>query len=126
MPQPGHTYLRTHRVKGDVLSFLPRGEATAIEQSAAYRRSGRTAKTLVHAKPLGVEVVALRAGKSMAEHHVNGYVTIHVLRGALRVTTPEGPADLGSGGLLVLAPNTGHSVAARRDAQFLLTIALEP
>jgi len=113
-------------VKGEVLRFVPRGEAAALEQSAAYRRSGRTAKTLVNAKPLGVEVVALRAGKSMAEHRVKGYVSIQVLRGVLRVTTPKGPADVGSGGLLILAPDTAHSVTARRDARFLLMLALEP
>lgn len=125
MKQAGHTYLRTHRVKGDVLSFVPRDQATEIEQSAAYRRSGRTAKTLVHDGPFRVEVIVLRASKSMAEHHVNAYVTIHVLRGALRVTTTRGPADLGAGSLLVLEPNTAHSVTARRDARFLLTIALQ-
>jgi len=125
MPQQGHTYVRTHRLKGNVLSLAPRTEAAAIEASAAYRRSGRTAKTLVNAGRLGVEVVALRKGTSMAEHHVMGHVTIHVLRGALRVTTHEGPADLGSGDLLVLAPNVTHSVSARRDARFLLTLALE-
>lgn len=125
MPQQGHTYLRTHRLKGRVMRFAPRTEATAIEQSAAYRRSGRTAKTLVNEGPLGVEVVVLKKGTSMAEHRVKGHVTIHVLRGAVRVMTPEGPADIGSGDLLVLAPNTTHAVAARRDAQFLLTIALQ-
>jgi len=125
MPQLGHTYLRTHRLKGNVLSFALRDEATAIEQSAAYRRSGRTAKTLVNAGRLRVEVVALRKGASMAQHRAKGNVTIHVLRGALRVITPEGPADLGPGGLLVLAPNLTHAVTARRDASFLLTLTLE-
>ena len=125
MPQLGHTYLRTHRLKGNVLSFALRGEATAIGQSAAYRRSGRTAKTLVNAGRLRVEVVALRTGASMAQHRAKGNVTIHVLRGALLVVTPEGPADLGPGGLLVLAPNVTHAVTARRDASFLLTLALE-
>ena len=126
MPKTGHTYLRTHRLKGNVLRFAPRTEATALEQSAAYRRSGRTAKTLVNAGSLGVEVVVLKKGTSMAEHRVKGHVTIHVLGGALRVTTPDGPADLASGDLLVLAPGTAHLVAARRDARFLLTIAQEP
>ena len=125
MPQLGHTYLRTHRLKGNVLSFALRGEATAIEQSAAYQRSGRTAKTLVSAGRLRIELVALRKGASMAQHRAKGHVTIHVLRGALQVTTTEGPADLGPGGLMVLAPNVTHAVTARRDASFLLTLALE-
>lgn len=47
MPQQGHTYLRTHRLKGRVLRFAPRAEATAIEQSAAYRRSGRDGEDIL-------------------------------------------------------------------------------
>lgn len=125
MPQAGHTYLRTHHLKGSAQTFALRTETAAIEQSAAYRRSGRTAKTLVNAEELGVEVVALRKGSSMAEHLAKGQVTIHVLRGALRVMTPEGPNDLGPGGLLVLGPKVVHSVTARRDTCFLLTLALK-
>lgn len=125
MPQSGHTYLRTHRLKGNVLPFALRDEASALEHSAAYRRSGRTAKTLVSAVRLRVELVVLRKGASMDEHHTAGRVTIHILRGALRVVTPEGPADLGPNGLLFLAPNITHAVTARRDASFLLTLALE-
>jgi quercetin dioxygenase-like cupin family protein len=79
----------------------------------------------VNAGRLRVEVVALRKGASMDQHRTTGHVTIHILRGALRVITPEGPADLGPGGLLVLAPYITHAVTARRDASFLLTLALE-
>jgi quercetin dioxygenase-like cupin family protein len=61
----------------------------------------------------------------MDQHRTTGHVTIHILRGTLRVITPEGPADLGPGGLLFLAPNITHAVTARRDASFLLTLALE-
>ncbi len=125
MPSPGHTYLKTHRVSGPALSFALRKETAALEETAAYRRSGRTAKTLVREEGLGVEVVALRKGTSMARHRARAHVTIHVLRGALRITTAEGPTDLGPGGLLVLAPNLEHTVTARRDACFLLTLSLQ-
>lgn len=125
MPSPGHTYLKTHRVSAPVLRFALRKEAAALEETAAYRRSGRTAKTLVKEGRLSVEVVALRKGTSMARHRAKAHVTIHVLRGALRITTAEGPTDLGPGELLVLAPNMPHTVIARRDACFLLTLALQ-
>ncbi len=76
-------------------------------------------------RKLGVEVVALWKGTAMARHRAKAHVTIHVLRGALRITTAEGPTDLGPGELLVLAPNMPHTVIARRDARFLLTLALQ-
>lgn len=125
MPSPGHTYLKTHRVSAPVLRFALRKEAAALEETAAYRRSGRTATTLVKEGGLSVEVVALRNGTSMARHRAKAHVTIHVLRGALRITTAEGPTDVGPGDLLVLAANMPHTVIARRDAGFLLTLALQ-
>ena len=124
MPERGHTYLRTHRLEGSVLAFAARTEAEGLLGSAAYRRSGRTAKTLVSDGRLGVEVVALRKGSSMARHRAKSSVTIHCLRGRLRVTTAEGPTDLGPAGLVVLAPGVDHTVMARSDAWFLLTLAI--
>ena len=124
MSDQGHTYLKTHRLKGSVLAFAARREAAALELSAAYLRSGRTARTLVNDGRLGVEVVALRKGASMARHRAKGSVSVHVLRGRLRVATAVGPTDLGPGGLVVLAPGVEHTVTARSDAAFLLTLAI--
>ncbi len=124
MTREAHTYLQTHRISGARLTFALRTECSALEETAAYRRSGRTAKTLVNEGQLRIELVALREGTAMAPHRAAAHVTIHVVRGALRVEMADGPTDLGPGGLLVLAPDLRHRVIARKDACFLLTLAV--
>ena len=56
----------------------------------------------------------------MAEHSAPGWVTIQVLRGALRVRTPDARHDLAEGEILALAPDVPHDVDAAAEADMLL------
>lgn len=64
------------------------------------------------------------AGGALPEHKTSGYVTIQVLQGRLRVTTPDEEHDLPAGRLLVMSPNVAHSVRAQEASQMLLTVNL--
>lgn len=123
MPARGHTYLRTHRIAGDVLLFDVDAETDATRRRAATSPAGRSATTLVKEGPLRIEAVSLAKGARLRAHAVAGAVSIQVLRGRVRVVTPGGDHELAAGALVALAAGVRHDVLALRDATLLITIA---
>ncbi len=70
-------------------------------------------------------VFAFDAGGHLPTHTADGLVTIHVLRGALTVSTPSARHALSAGAVLVLEPRIPHDVVAPEPADMLLTVHLE-
>jgi quercetin dioxygenase-like cupin family protein len=84
--------------------------------------NGHRQIALLHHGPVRLILFAFQAGGHMPQHHAPGWVTIHVLRGSLAVTTPEGLQVLREGQLLALAPDVPHDVDASEPADMLLGI----
>ena len=63
------------------------------------------------------------AGSGLAEHNSPGEATLHVLRGRVRLTTPDLSAEAAAGDLLLIPPQR-HALAALDDSAVLLTVAL--
>ena len=89
--------------------------------------NGYRTVTLVHRDTLRVVLMAFDAGAKMPEHDAPGPVTLHVLRGALRVGTPDGAVELRAGQLLALDTGLAHDVEAIEESDLLLGVhPLEP
>ena len=58
-------------------------------------------------------------------HRVKGVVSIHVLKGHLRIMAEGESHDLLSSDLLVLGPGIEHDVVAHQESEMLLTVQLE-
>lgn len=119
-----HTYLRSHRLSGDVLAFSLKGEDDALRDKAATAKSGRAAKTLVKEGRLRVTLVALRKDTSLGGHAVQGEVTIQVVRGAVRIGFDEHDIEATRATVVVLQAGVAHSVWAVRDSAILITSAM--
>jgi quercetin dioxygenase-like cupin family protein len=78
--------------------------------------------TLLHHGPLRLVLFAFQAGGRMPEHRAPGWITIHVLRGALTVRTPDAQHALGAGQILALAPDVPHDVDATVESDMLLGV----
>jgi quercetin dioxygenase-like cupin family protein len=117
------TYLKTHKISGKQVHFRLREEVEAQLKRAREARTGRTSKTLVKEGPLRITLVALRKGAHMTKHHVDGQVSIHVLRGGLTVWTQPGTTELSTSDVLVLGDGVPHAVGARTDCAFLITMS---
>src|SRR5690606_29703670 len=85
--------------------------------------SGRRSEILIKTDDLRVLLVTLRTGATLAEHSAPGTITIQVLTGEMGVEAEGATFELATGGLLSLAEGVRHSVTARSDGAFLLTIA---
>ena len=64
--------------------------------------------------------------KGRAIFAADGYVTIEVLSGELRMSTAEHEYRMPSRSLLVLRPGVRHDVRAEAPSRMLLTVRLDP
>lgn len=78
--------------------------------------------TLVHRDTLRVVLMAFDAGARMPEHDAPGPVTLQVLRGRLRIGTPDGAVELVPGQLLALETALVHDVEALEESDLLLGV----
>lgn len=97
-------------------------EIADAEQKKPWQ-SGHSAKTLFKKHDLRVVLVTMEDAARMNEHHADGTLSIHVLKGQIRVTTHGQPHDLRTGNLFTLAASVRHDVEAVGDSAFLLTIS---
>ena len=67
-------------------------------------------------------MIALLAGRSLAEHLNPGEATVHVLHGRVRLAT-DAAAWEGRRGDLIIVPPSPHSMEAIEDSAVLLTVA---
>jgi len=117
-------YLRTHRLRAEILRFTIGTEERMLRASAASSGAGRAAKTLVKEGPLRITLVALRKGATLEEHQIAGPVSIHALGGTLRLSTRQGAVDLATGELLALDAGVAHAAEALDDCILLITVAI--
>jgi quercetin dioxygenase-like cupin family protein len=101
------------RLDAEIARFQP------VESSA----SGRRSEILVKTDDLRVLLVTMHAGAALAEHSAPGTITIHVIEGEMAVEASGTTHELAAGGIVSLATGVRHSVRARSNGAFLLTIA---
>jgi quercetin dioxygenase-like cupin family protein len=112
---------------GDAILFrLSDGERSALVDDQLLAERKRTARTLVKEGALRVTLVALSPGGSLAEHHAEGPITVHVLAGEIRFRTGEKEWNLSKGDLLALPARVPHAVESDNGGEFLLTVAVTP
>lgn len=99
-----------------------RATLRALRAEPSHRASGHRQITLLHEGPVRLVLFAFDAGGRMPEHSAPGWVTIQLVRGALRVQTPEKLHVLEEGQILALAPDVPHDVQATAEADMLLGV----
>lgn len=85
--------------------------------------SGHYAKTLFKKHDFRIVLITLEKGARMKEHHADGTISIHVLKGHIRLNVHGQPHDLPTGSLFTLAASIRHEVESVEDSAFLLTIS---
>jgi quercetin dioxygenase-like cupin family protein len=85
--------------------------------------SGIYTKTLFKKHDLRIVLISMQNSAHMKEHHADGTLSIHVLKGQLGVSVNGKPHDLPTGTLFTLGHSIRHDVEAKSDSAFLLTIS---
>ena len=92
------------------------------EPSAGER--GHRQETLYRHRGSTIALFAFDRFTRLPEHKANGTVSMHVLRGRLKITAADQVHELGTGTMLVLAPGVPHAVAAEEESEMLVTVHL--
>lgn len=120
------TSARSARDRSDPVN-LPQAAASLL-QSAKTTPAGRAGRTLTAGAgaPLKQSLLALAAGRSLAEHESPAAATLQVISGTVRLTG-GGPHDIElREGDLAAIPPVRHGLAALHDAVVLLSVAHGP
>ncbi len=126
MPLPAHEH--THRrpdsrqMAGPALQYDLACEIEQLLREPEWK-IGHNAKTLVKHDDLRVVLIVLRAGARIPGHVTDGRISIHTVRGHIRVQAQGETCNLPAGALLALDHRLPHDVEAVDDSAFLLTIA---
>lgn len=108
--------------QGDSAQFDLLNEIADAEKKKPWQ-SGVYAKTLDKRADFRAVLISLERGARMKEHHADGAISVHVLKGALLVHAQGQARELRAAGLLTLGPAVKHDVEATEDSAFLLTIS---
>jgi quercetin dioxygenase-like cupin family protein len=86
-------------------------------------QAGRDSQTIVKYPDFRIVLTVLRAGSRLHEHHAAGPISVHTVRGRIRMHADGRVIDLPVGHVLALDRAVPHDVEALEDSAFLLTIA---
>ena len=85
--------------------------------------SGHYAKTLFKKSDFRIVLISMERAATIKEHHADGTISVHVLKGSIRFTVRGDVHDLWPGNVLTLGPSIKHEVEALEESAFLLTVS---
>lgn len=109
----------------EVMVDLP-GTAARLRSEPEAGERGHRQETVYHQQGTTMALFLFDRFTNLPEHQANGFVCMHVLRGLLKITTPDQARELHAGQLLILSPGVRHAVAAEEESEMLVTVHLTP
>ena len=113
----GDRVLDAKLVTIDLPSFIEQ-----IRSEEQWGDSDRNAITVFKTNGMSIVLIALHKGAEMARHTANGLISVQVLEGEMLFSTDERSVELGKGNILALHNGIPHSVLAKEETIFLLTL----
>ena len=101
----------------DLLSFVEQ-----VRKEEQWKDSDRNAITVFKTNGMRIVLIALHKGAEMIKHTVDGMISVQVLEGQILFNADEQCIELGKGQMLALHGGIPHSVLAREESVFLLTL----
>lgn len=94
-----------------------------VRQEEAWKKSDRNAITVFKSAMMRIVLIALHKDAEMKEHSAAGIISIQVIEGEMLFSTAAQTITLGRGQILVLHEAIPHSVVAKSETVFLLTLS---
>jgi quercetin dioxygenase-like cupin family protein len=123
--QPQRTPPR-ERFEGNEHLFDLAVESRRLRDEPGGARDGHRQITLFQGGGISIVLFDFEAGGQLKDHAADGYVTVLVVSGEIRMATAEEQHQMSSGSLLVLRPGIRHDVEAETASSVLLTVRLDP
>lgn len=92
-----------------------------LKDEKAWEKNDRNGITVFKSAHVTIVVTALQKGAAIQDNSVDGYLTVQILKGNVRISTPDGDVDATDAQMVNFHPNILHSIEATSDAIILLT-----
>lgn len=92
-----------------------------VKDEKAWEKSDRNAITVFKSGNTTVVLSAMKEGAVIKDNTVDGYFTVQVLEGSIRVATLGGDVDMCDQQLMVFHRGVPHSIEARKDSVLLFS-----
>jgi len=100
-----------------------RHEIDELKSTEFWKSEDRTAKTLFKQGNLRIVLTMMKAGAVLKEHKAEGNVSIHVLRGRIRVKLDRDTNEVEQGQMMILSPGIPHAVEALDETAFMILVS---
>ena len=92
-----------------------------VKDENAWEKSDRNGITVFKTEGMTIVLSVLKEGALIKDNTVNGFLTVQVLQGTIRMQTVDGDADMEANQLMAFHPDIPHSIEARADTVLLIT-----
>ncbi len=92
-----------------------------LKDEKAWEKNDRNGITVFKGGDVTIVISVLQKGATIIENSVNGFMSVQVLIGKIRIATPDGDADATENNMIAFHPGIPHSIEAISDAVLLLT-----
>ncbi len=93
-----------------------------IKSESTWENSDRNALTVYKTNGMRIVLIALHANAEMTRHTADVIINLQILEGQIRFNTDEQSVELNKGQMLTLHKGIPHSVLAKEETIFLLTL----
>ncbi len=115
----GDRLLDAQLVEIDLNSFRKQ-----IKEEQAWVDSDRNAITIFKSDEMRLVLIAMHGGAELKTHTAPGIISVQVLEGEIVFGTAEKTANLTEGQMVTLHKGVPHSVFAKKESTFLLTLSI--
>lgn len=98
-------------------------EVKRLQEEGAWQAGQRNSITLRKGEGMNVVLMVMRSGDRLEEHAAPGPISLSVKEGRIAFTVAQETIEAGPGTLLTCDAGVRHTVEAKSDAVFLLTVA---
>jgi quercetin dioxygenase-like cupin family protein len=92
-----------------------------LKDEKAWEKNDRNGITVFKSNHVTIVITALQKGAAIKDNAIDGYLTLQILKGNARISTPDGDVDVTDHQMVNFHPNILHSLEATSDVIILLT-----
>ncbi|RYZ22215.1 MAG: hypothetical protein EOP49_46645 [Sphingobacteriales bacterium] len=115
----GSRVLDANLVEMDLNGFIQK-----LRTEPAWISGDRNTVTVFKSESMRIVLLGLHQGAELKSHKANGVISVQVLEGQVEFSTDLQTCLLGKGQMIALHENIMHSVQARVESFFLLTLSI--
>lgn len=92
-----------------------------LKDEKAWDKNDRNGITVFKSDNMTIVLTALQKKAELGNNMVDGFLTVHILKGKVRFTTPDGDIDANKNKMIAFHPGVCHSIRAKSNAVLLIT-----